>query len=59
MAQRTRRRNHAIFFDETDPSAYMLGLPKGHTKLGRWLVFTILTGTALAVALIVLETFLF
>jgi hypothetical protein len=42
-----------------DPSSYMLGLPRSHPKLGKWLVLTILTGTALALGLFGLETLIF
>jgi hypothetical protein len=44
---------------ETDPSSYMLGVPRSHPKLGKWFVFTILTGTAFALALFVLEILIF
>jgi hypothetical protein len=59
MAHGTRHRHQAAFLDEMDPSSYMLGLPRSHTKLGKWLLLTILTGTALALGLFGLETLIF
>jgi hypothetical protein len=59
MAHGTRHRRQATFLDGTDPSSYMLGLPSSHPKFGNWFVFTILTGTALALALFVLEILIF
>jgi hypothetical protein len=37
----------------------MLGVPKSRPKLGNWLVFTVLAGTALAFVLFVIEMLIF
>jgi hypothetical protein len=59
MAHRQRRSNHALFLDEADPSAYMIGLPKSRPKVGSWLVFTVVVGGALAFLLFAIEIFIF
>jgi hypothetical protein len=58
MAHGTRHRHQALL-DETDPSIHMLGLPKSYSRLGTWLVFAILTGTVLALAVVVLGNLIF
>jgi hypothetical protein len=47
-----RQPNH---FDPTDLSTYMLELPKSRPGLWVWLVFAVLTGTILALAMLGLE----
>jgi hypothetical protein len=37
-----------------DPSIHMLGLPKSHPRLGRWLVLAILVGAIAAFLLVTL-----
>jgi hypothetical protein len=59
MAHGTTHRRQATFLDGTDPSSYMLGLPRSHPNFGKWFVFAILTGTALALLLFVIETLIF
>ncbi|MGC1254847.1 MAG: hypothetical protein WA867_04800 [Candidatus Acidiferrales bacterium] len=39
-------------FGEADPSVHMLGLPKSHPQLGRWMVIAILAGALAAFGLI-------
>jgi len=59
MAHGTRhghRRNH---FDPADPSIHMLGLPKSHPGLGNWCDFAIVTGTILALAVLVIGNLIF
>jgi hypothetical protein len=38
---------------------HMLGLPKSYSRLGTWLVFAILTGTILALTVVVVGNFIF
>jgi hypothetical protein len=54
MAQGTKHRRQAGVLGEINPSFYLLGLPKSHPRLGNWLVFAILTGTILALAVFML-----
>jgi hypothetical protein len=46
-----RRTGNAIF-DQTDPAAHMLGLPKSHPQLGRWVMVAIVVGCAVALLMI-------
>ena len=39
-----------------DPSIQLLGLPKSHPQLGRWVVLAILTGVVVALTLIGIMT---
>jgi hypothetical protein len=55
----TKIGHHASHLGATDPSAYMLGLPESHPRLGRWLVLTIVAGTILALAVFALENEIF
>jgi hypothetical protein len=54
-ASPTRRRGHAVQFDQTDPSVYMLGLPKARSIRWNWFIFALLSATVLAIGLVVLE----
>jgi hypothetical protein len=47
----TGHRGSAIF-NQADPAAHMLGLPKSHPKLGRWVMVAIVVGCAVALLLI-------
>jgi hypothetical protein len=47
---------HAAHFN--DPAVYMLGLPKARPRIRGWLVFAILAGAILAIAVLVSETFI-
>jgi len=58
MARGTRHTNNANYFQQVDPSVYMLGLPKSRRRLGKWGVVAILAGTILAVGVIVLGNYL-
>jgi hypothetical protein len=51
----TRDEEHADRFN--DPSVYMLGLPKARPRIGGWLVFAIVAGAILAVAILIFERF--
>lgn len=42
----------AKLFGEADPSVHMLGLPKSHPQLARWVVVAVLAGAVAAFALI-------
>ncbi|MGC1598036.1 MAG: hypothetical protein WA774_21980, partial [Candidatus Acidiferrales bacterium] len=42
----------AKLFGDADPSAHMLGLPKSHPQLARWVVVAILAGSVAAFGLI-------
>jgi hypothetical protein len=59
MAQETRRRRHASYFDQADPSAHMLGVPKSRPRFRTWLLLAILTGTVLALALVLAGNLIF
>ncbi|MGD0404000.1 MAG: hypothetical protein ABSB66_12485 [Candidatus Acidiferrales bacterium] len=59
MAQEPRRRRHANRFDQPDPSVHMLGIPKSRPKFRTWFVLAILTGTVLALALILVGNLIF
>jgi hypothetical protein len=59
MPHETRHRHKASALDETDTSIYMLGLPQSRPRFGNWFVFAILTGTLLALALVVLGNLIF
>jgi hypothetical protein len=58
-ASPTRRRGHAGHFDQTDPSVYMLGLPKSRSIHWNWFVFALLTAAALAIGLVALVNLMF
>lgn len=45
---------NANLFGESDPSVHMLGLPKSHPQLGRWVVVAIVAGAGAAFGLIAL-----
>ncbi|MGA7854971.1 MAG: hypothetical protein WCA15_16720 [Candidatus Acidiferrales bacterium] len=49
---RSSRSASARLFGEADPSVHMLGLPKSHPQLGRWMVIAILAGALAAFGLI-------
>lgn len=51
-ADRSSRSASAKLFGEADPSVHMLGLPKSHPQLGRWMVIAILAGALAAFGLI-------
>jgi hypothetical protein len=59
MAHREKPRGETGFWNQADPSPYMLGVPKSHSKFGSWLVFTVVAGTALALLLFAIEIFIF
>ncbi|MFZ3217392.1 MAG: hypothetical protein WA192_15140 [Candidatus Acidiferrales bacterium] len=46
------RKAAADIFHAPDPSIHMLGLPKAHPRLGRWVALAILTGALVALTLI-------
>ncbi len=58
MARGTRHANNGNYFEQADPSVYMLGLPKSRPRLGKWGAVAILAGTILAVAVILFENYL-
>jgi hypothetical protein len=58
-ASPTRRRDHAAHSDQTDPSVYMLGLPKSRSIRWNWFIFALLTATVLAIGLVVLGNLVF
>ncbi|MFY9802694.1 MAG: hypothetical protein WA211_12155 [Candidatus Acidiferrales bacterium] len=43
---------NAELFSGPDPSMYMLGLPKSHPKLGRWVAVAIIAGGIAAFVLV-------
>jgi hypothetical protein len=57
MRQGTKRTEHRSDWNQTDPSIYMLGLPKSRPRLGTWGVVAVLAGTLLALAVIGLENY--
>jgi hypothetical protein len=59
VAHRTGHHYHPDYFEQDDPSVYMLGLPKSHARLGRWVVLTILAATVLALSVVVLGNLIF
>ncbi len=59
MAHGTRHRQHAIRFDQSDLPDHMLGMTKSRPRLGNWFVFAVLTGTVLALVLVVLGNLIF
>jgi hypothetical protein len=61
MANEIRHRHHhrADYFDQSDVSMHMLGMPKSRPQLRTWLLLAILTGTAFALALVVLGNLIF
>jgi hypothetical protein len=59
VAHRASHHHHADYFDQGDPSIYMLGLPKSHYRFGRWVVLTILAATVLALSVVVLGNLIF
>jgi hypothetical protein len=59
MAQETRRRRHASHFDQPDLSVHMLGVPKSRPQFRTWLLLAILTGTVLALALVLAGNLIF
>jgi len=61
MAHRisSHHHHHADYFDQVDPSVYMLGLPKSHHRFGRWVALTILAATVLALSVVVLGNLIF
>jgi len=57
---RQKKYGHAeAVFGPSDPSSYMLGLPKSRAKLGNWGVVAVLAGTILALMVLVLESYPF
>jgi hypothetical protein len=54
MAHESRHRHEASYFDQSDVSMHMLGMPKARPQLRTWLLLAILTGTVLALALVLL-----
>lgn len=42
----------AKLFSGPDPSVHMLGLPKSHPRLGRWVAVAVIAGAIVAVSLI-------
>jgi hypothetical protein len=59
MPHGTKHGHQASVFDEPDPSIYMLVEPQPRPRLGNWFVFAIITGTLLALALVVLGNLIF
>ncbi|HXN98074.1 MAG TPA: hypothetical protein VN881_03315 [Candidatus Acidoferrales bacterium] len=59
MAHESRHRHHADYFDQPDVSIHMLGMPKSRPQLRTWLLLAILTGTVLALALVLVGNFIF
>jgi hypothetical protein len=52
-------RHHANYFNQTDLSIYMLGLPKSRSRLRNWIVLAVLMGTVLALAMLALGDLIF
>jgi hypothetical protein len=52
MRHATKRGDDRRYLHQTDPSIYMLGLPKSRPRLGNWGIVAILAGTLLALAII-------
>jgi hypothetical protein len=59
MAQEPRRRRHVNYFDQPDLSVHMLGVPKSRPQFRTWLLLAILTGTVLALALVLAGNLIF
>jgi len=59
VAHRISHHHRADYFGQGDPSIYMLGLPKSHVRLGRWVVLTILAATVLALSVVALGNLIF
>ncbi|MGB8542088.1 MAG: hypothetical protein WCD49_10685 [Candidatus Acidiferrales bacterium] len=59
MPHRASHRHHAAYFDGTDPAVHMLGLPKSHSRLGKWIVLTIVVATMLALSVVALGNLIF
>jgi hypothetical protein len=57
MRQATKREGDKSYFNQTDPSMYMLGLPKSRPRLGTWGVVAVLAGTLLALAVVGFENY--
>jgi hypothetical protein len=47
-----RKMTAAEIFSGPDPASEMLGLPKSHPQLGRWVMLAILAGAIVAFALV-------
>jgi hypothetical protein len=53
-----RRRNKLEGgFGQVETSVYMAGLPKSRARLGNWGVVAVLAGTALAIAIVILQDY--
>lgn len=59
MPHGARHRRQMSLADQADGSDYMLALPKSRPRLGNWLMFAILTGMVLALALVALGNVIF
>ena len=57
MRQAAKRTDDRSRLNQTDPSIYMLGLPKSRPRLGNWGVVAVLAGTLLALAVIGFENY--
>jgi hypothetical protein len=45
-------RGASSIFPQGDPSVHMLGLPKSHPKLKRWVLLAVIVGAAAAIVLL-------
>ena len=59
MSHRNKHRHGQDRIDPTDFSNHLLGLPSSRPRFGNWCVFAILTGSILALALLVLVNLIF
>jgi hypothetical protein len=59
MAHETRHRHHANYFDQSELPMHMLGMPRSRPQLRTWLLLAILTGTVLALAVVVIGNLIF
>lgn len=59
MDHEIRHREHANYFDQSDISMHMLGMPKSRPQFRTWLLLAILTGTVLALALVLVGNMIF
>jgi hypothetical protein len=57
MRHGTKRADGGNYFDQTDPSVHMLGLPRSRPRLGNWGVVAIVAGTLLALAVVMFENY--
>jgi hypothetical protein len=52
-AMKRPQQSHRV--SESDPSIYLLGLPKSYPRIGIWLAVAIFSGIVLACAVLALE----